>query len=88
MSSVAQITEFGVAGQIAGPLAQRADAHSNPSGTCLELDAQLVARCLAGAETAWEDLIKVHTRRVYSVCYRFTNNSGRAKDRSASGFPA
>jgi RNA polymerase sigma-70 factor (ECF subfamily) len=46
----------------------------------LDLDAQLVARCLAGDETAWEDLVKVHTRRVYSVCYRFTNSDAESQD--------
>lgn len=80
MSSAAQITEFAAVGPLAGPLAKRAEAHSNLSGSCLDLDAQLVARCLAGEETAWEDLVKVHTRRVYSVCYRFTNNDTEAQD--------
>jgi RNA polymerase sigma-70 factor (ECF subfamily) len=80
MSSVAQFSEFAAVGPLAGPLARRADAHSNPLGNCLDLDAQIVARCLAGDETAWEDLVKVHTRRVYSVCYRFTNNESEAQD--------
>ncbi len=80
MSSAAQITEFAALGPLAGPLAERAEACLNPSGSCLDLDAQLVARCLAGDETAWEDLVKVHTRRVYSVCYRFTNNDTEAQD--------
>ena len=30
----------------------------------MDLDQQLVERCLAGEEHAWEDLVKVHTRRV------------------------
>ena len=40
----------------------------------LDADVQLVERCLGGQEAAWEDLVKVHTRRVYSICYRFTNS--------------
>jgi len=76
MSSAAQVTEFAAA----GPLVKRVEAHSKLPGDCLDLDAQLVVRCLAGDEAAWENLVKVHTRRVYSVCYRFTNNDGAAQD--------
>jgi len=46
----------------------------------LDADTQLVERCLAGEEPAWEDLVKNHTRRVYSICYRFTSNDYEAQD--------
>jgi RNA polymerase sigma-70 factor (ECF subfamily) len=46
----------------------------------LEADNQLVERCLAGQEEAWEDLVTVHTRRVYAICYRFTSSSHAAQD--------
>ncbi|MBI4891885.1 MAG: sigma-70 family RNA polymerase sigma factor [Acidobacteria bacterium] len=46
----------------------------------LDLDAQLVERCLRGDEGAWEDLVKAHTRRVYSICYRFTGKDSEAQD--------
>jgi RNA polymerase sigma-70 factor, ECF subfamily len=46
----------------------------------LDADTQLVERCLAGDEPAWEDLVKNHTRRVYSICYRFTSNDYEAQD--------
>jgi RNA polymerase sigma factor (sigma-70 family) len=46
----------------------------------LDADVQLVERCLGGQEAAWEDLVKVHTRRVYSICYRFTNSDSEAQD--------
>ncbi len=46
----------------------------------LDADVQLVERCLSGQESAWEDLVKVHTRRVYSICYRFTNSDAEAQD--------
>ena len=46
----------------------------------LDADNQLVERCLAGEETAWEDLVKVHTRRVYAICYRFTGSDHEAQD--------
>jgi RNA polymerase sigma-70 factor, ECF subfamily len=46
----------------------------------LDADAQLVERCLSGHEAAWEDLVKLHTRRVYSICYRFTSREAEAQD--------
>jgi RNA polymerase sigma-70 factor (ECF subfamily) len=46
----------------------------------LDPDQQLVERCLAGEENAWEDLVKVHTRRVYAICYRFTGSEHAAQD--------
>ena len=46
----------------------------------LDADVQLVERCLGGQEAAWEDLVRVHTRRVYSICYRFTNSDSEAQD--------
>jgi len=49
-------------------------------GQFLDADNQLVARCLAGDEAAWEDLVRVHTRRVYAICYRFTGTDSEAQD--------
>ncbi len=49
-------------------------------GDRLDADAQLVDRCLSGQDAAWEDLVKVHTRRVYSICYRFTGSDAEAQD--------
>ncbi len=43
-------------------------------------DSELVERCLAGDESAWEDLVRVHTKRVYSIAYRFTGNDTQAQD--------
>ncbi|MBI4902920.1 MAG: sigma-70 family RNA polymerase sigma factor [Acidobacteria bacterium] len=51
-----------------------------PNGTQLDTDSNLVERCLGGEETAWEDLVRVHTRRVYAVCYRFTGSDSEAQD--------
>ncbi|MEO7146186.1 MAG: sigma-70 family RNA polymerase sigma factor [Bryobacteraceae bacterium] len=50
------------------------------SGHGLDADVQLVERCLAGDDTAWEDMVKVHTRRVYAICYRFTGSDAEAQD--------
>ena len=49
-------------------------------GSYLDADNQLVERCLGGEEVAWEELVKVHTRRVYSICYRFTGSDQEAQD--------
>lgn len=46
----------------------------------LDPEAQLIEQCLAGEDTAWEDLVKVYTRRVYALCYRFTNSPTEAQD--------
>jgi RNA polymerase sigma-70 factor, ECF subfamily len=46
----------------------------------LDSDSQLIERCLCGEEAAWEDLLKVYTRRVYSICYRFVGKEGEAQD--------
>jgi len=45
-----------------------------------DLDTQLVERCTSGDEAAWEDLVKIHTRRVYSICLRFTGRESEAQD--------
>ena len=50
------------------------------AGGGLDLDASLVERCLSGEDAAWEDLVKVHTRRVYAICYRFTGSDSEAQD--------
>jgi RNA polymerase sigma-70 factor (ECF subfamily) len=46
----------------------------------LDPDLPLVEQCLCGEEAAWEELVRVHTRRVYSVCYRFTGTDSEAQD--------
>ena len=46
----------------------------------LDQDSSLVSRCLRGDEPAWEELVHVHSRRVYGLCYRFTNSGAAAQD--------
>ena len=55
-------------------------AHCRLPGENLDPDARLVDRCLKGDEVAWEDLVRTHTRRVYAICYRFTNSQTDAQD--------
>jgi len=43
-------------------------------------DAELVRRCLAEDATAWESIVRIHTRRVYNLCYRFTARRDEAED--------
>jgi len=46
----------------------------------LDPDSSLVLRCLRGEETAWEELVRLHTRKVYGLCYRFTGSGSEAQD--------
>jgi RNA polymerase sigma-70 factor, ECF subfamily len=52
----------------------------------LEQDAQLVQQCLRGDGSAWEELVRRHTRRVFNLCYRFTGNGSEAEDISQEVF--
>ena len=40
----------------------------------------LVRRCLAGDAGAWEELVRLYNRRIYNLCYRFTNSADDAQD--------
>ena len=62
------------------PTSGTSSRESGRTSDSLDADLQLVERCLAGQESAWEDLVRLHTRRVYSVCYRFTNSDSEAQD--------
>ena len=53
---------------------------SSPAERVLDPDYQLVEQCMSGNEAAWEELVRLHTRRVYSVCYRFTGTGEEAQD--------
>ena len=46
----------------------------------LDADTQLVERCLAGENSAWEDLVRQHSGRVYGMCFRFTGSATEAQD--------
>jgi RNA polymerase sigma-70 factor (ECF subfamily) len=54
--------------------------------TSFDADASLVARCLSGDQGAWEDMVKLHTRRVYAICYRFTGKESEAQDMTQDVF--
>jgi RNA polymerase sigma-70 factor (ECF subfamily) len=47
----------------------------------LEIDwSEVVRRCMDGDSGAWAELVRTHHRRVYGLCYRFTNNGADAED--------
>jgi RNA polymerase sigma-70 factor (ECF subfamily) len=46
----------------------------------LDPEYNLVSRCLGGDETAWEQFVRLHTRQVYALCYRFTGSGSEAQD--------
>ena len=46
----------------------------------LDAEESLVSRCLRGDEAAWEELVRLHTRKVYGLCFRFTNSGEQAQD--------
>ena len=43
-------------------------------------DLQLVDRCLAGDDSAWEQLVLRYQKAVYNLAYRFTGRFDRAED--------
>src|SRR6266852_1155425 len=54
--------------------------NAKPARDGLDLDNTLVERCLSGDTAGWEELVRVHTRRVYGLCYRFTTSDAEAQD--------
>jgi RNA polymerase sigma-70 factor, ECF subfamily len=73
--------------QGANPLSSRATPKSSRASTdswgtaqSLDVETQLVAQCLAGEQSAWEELIQTYSRRVYALCYRFTNSDNESQD--------
>jgi len=46
----------------------------------VEQEQELLDRCLAGEDSAWEALLKAHSRKIYNLCYRFTGRVEEAED--------
>jgi RNA polymerase sigma-70 factor (ECF subfamily) len=55
-------------------------AHPDQIAESLDLESTIVERCLRGDDAAWEELVRMHSRRVYSLCYRFTGRESEAQD--------
>jgi len=80
-ATVRQSTTAGSSAAAAAPIPWRTGAWGYKNREeLLDQDLQLIERCLSGEEAAWEDLVKVHTRRVYAICYRFTGSDQEAQD--------
>ena len=75
---------FGVFPRTAAPAAPVQLAAVREDGDLLKRtldpDSSLVSRCLRGDESAWEELVRLHTRKVYGLCYRFTGSGSEAQD--------
>src|SRR5512145_1071260 len=41
---------------------------------------ELIARCLAGDEHAWEQIVRMHWRKVFNVAYKFVGKHDEAED--------
>src|SRR5277367_6316272 len=55
-------------------------ARSHTIAGSLDRDSIVVERCLSGDDAAWEELVRLHSRRVYGLCYRFTGKDSEAQD--------
>jgi RNA polymerase sigma-70 factor, ECF subfamily len=64
----------------ASPKSSRASTDSWGTAQRLDVETQLVEQCLAGEQSAWEELIQTYSRRVYAICYRFTNSDNESQD--------
>jgi RNA polymerase sigma-70 factor (ECF subfamily) len=42
--------------------------------------ASVVDRCRAGDASAWEEIVRTHSGRIYNLCYRFTSRAEDAQD--------
>jgi RNA polymerase sigma-70 factor (ECF subfamily) len=40
----------------------------------------LIQRCLAGEQTAWEQIVRQHWRKVFNIAYKFTGKHDEAED--------
>src|SRR5579872_4699558 len=74
------ILENKMTGRITTPAAGGSRGTRNLLENTLDPDSSLVSRCLGGDESAWEDLVRIHTRKVYGLCYRFTGSGSEAQD--------
>jgi RNA polymerase sigma-70 factor (ECF subfamily) len=45
-----------------------------------QASALLVRRCVAGETAAWEEIVRLHNRRIYNLCYRFAGSADDAQD--------
>ena len=46
----------------------------------------LVSRCMAGDQSAWQQMVQGQHKRVYGICYRFTGSQSDAEDMTQDVF--
>jgi RNA polymerase sigma-70 factor (ECF subfamily) len=80
MAAIATVRQVTTTGHAPAGLWNAITGVRESRGPFLDADSLLVDRCMSGEEAAWEDLVKVHTRRVYAICYRFTGSDHQAQD--------
>src|SRR6186997_2270761 len=52
---------------------------SDPASVSTEIDA-LIQRCLGGDQSAWDDIVRQHRRKVFNIAYKFTGRHDEAED--------
>jgi len=75
-----RILENKITGLDSAPDASGFRGSRNLLENTLDPDSSLVSRCLRDDEAAWEELVRLHTRKVYGLCYRFTGSGSEAQD--------
>lgn len=56
------------------------NARAHEIAGSLDPDSTVVERCLSGDDAAWEELVRVHSRRIYGLCFRFVGKESEAQD--------
>ncbi len=51
-----------------------------PSPAPTEAIDTLIASCLSGDQTAWEEIVRQHRRKVFNIAYKFTGRHDQAED--------
>lgn len=52
----------------------------DPSPVSTDAIDTLIQSCLSGDQTAWEDIVRQHRRKVFNVAYKFTGRHDEAED--------
>jgi RNA polymerase sigma-70 factor (ECF subfamily) len=55
-------------------------SHDEPPGATVPDERQALAAALGGDQAAFEDLIRIHSRRVYAVAYAIVQDAAEAED--------
>jgi len=53
---------------------------NDPIATSLANTDALIERCLTGDQTAWEQIVRQHWRKVFNLAYKFVGRHDEAED--------